>query len=518
MRYLIGMDLGTTNLKGVLYREDGEKIASASRTYETIYQPGNGVEQRPSDWWNAATEVFREITGGVSTEIRAQIQAICVSAQTPTLLPVDEAGTPLRNAIIWMDRRAEAELVRILERIGEQRYIAITGMQPDASFLPAKLLWYRHHEPELFEKTACFLQASSFINYRLTGNLSMDMDQASLTQLLDINAGRFSGEIGAAIGIDVEDYFPRPMPNNEVIGRVSKEAADQAGLQEGIMVVAGTSDAIAAMYASGMTQMGEATEVSGTSSLVFAGTHTLPQDYHTVSGHACALKGIPYVFNAPISATGASIKWYLQAFGEHEARMADEQGVDVYHVLNEEAALSPPGSNGLMFFPYLMGERAPLWNGHARGMFIGLTADTGRTDMVRAIFEGTAFALKSVIEEFKRNGTRIDRLRCVGGGAGSETWLRIKASVLNVPVLVLDAKTGDVPFGDALIAGSAARIYEDVSKSIAEIVRTERVIEPNVQWVRRYEALYPFFRKLYLDLDQDLADLAANVKILGACE
>lgn len=504
MNYLLGVDLGTTNMKGVLYNEMGGMIAAASQAYETFHYDNNCAEQDPNDWWNAAILIFKEITEKVDDTIKSQIKGICISSQTPTLLPVSAEGKPLQNAIIWMDRRADKELEEILQKVNESQYISITGMLPDVSFLPAKLLWYKKNEPEKFAGTKCILQASSYINYKLTGILSMDMDQASLTQCLDTNTGCWSEKIGKAIGIDFNEYLPRPVANHQIIGTITKEAAQITGLFEGIPVVAGSSDAIAAMYASGLCRLGEATEVSGTSSLVFAGTETLPKDYHTVGAHKCALDGIPYVYNAPISSTGASIKWFLKTLGQYEYSMEKVQGVGVYQLLNEAAAHAKPGSKGLIFFPYMMGERAPLWNNHARGMFIGLTMDTKREDIIRAIFEGTSFALKSVLEEFQRNGTKIDCIRIVGGGALSETWLKIKASILNLPVMVLDKKTGDVPFGDALIAGQAVGLYSDLSSSIKELIQIEKVINPNPDWVQTYEKIYPYFKKFYKDLDEDL--------------
>lgn len=513
MKYLLGVDLGTTNIKGILFNDMGGVISSASRTYDTYHNLKNYAEQDPDDWWNSAVSIFKEITEKVDETVKESISGICISSQTPTLLPISQEGKPLRNAIIWMDRRAEEELEEILGKIGQDKYISITGMLPDVSFLPPKLLWYKKNEPDNYEKTKCFLQANSYINYMLTGNLSADMDQASLSQCLDSKTSYWSQEIGNAIGIDLRKYFPNPVANNCIIGQVTQEAADLTGLKVGIPVVSGTSDAVAAMYASGLTKLGEATEVSGTSSLVFAGTESLPTDYHTVGGHRCTLDGIPYVYNAPISSTGASIKWYLKNLGHYEHSIAKEQDINIYKLINEEAAHARPGCNGLIFFPYMMGERAPLWNNHARGMFIGLTVDSKKEEIMRSIFEGTSFALKTVLEEFKRNGTKIDCLRVVGGGSLSETWLKIKASVLNIPVLVLDKKTGDVPFGDALIAGQAIGLYPNLSKSIKELINVQKVIEPNPEWVEVYDKMYPFFKKFYNNLDEDLKDLDSILKV-----
>jgi len=504
MKYLIGVDLGTTNIKGALYDEEGHLLANESAAYETDHTKKGMAEQNPEDWWEGARRIFKTIHSSVGKEIINQIAGICVSSQTPTLLPVNQDGEPLRKAMIWMDSRAQKEMERILDDIGFDHYVRITGMLPDVSFIPPKLLWYVNHERALFDKTSWFVQANGYINYRLTNVFSMDMDQASLTQCLDVSTGTWAEEIESAVGVDFGKYFPAPVTNDTVIGCVTKEAANETGLCEGTAVVAGSSDAIAAMYASGLSKLGEASEISGSSSLVFAGTQSRPTDYHTVGAHACSIEGIPYVFNAPITATGSSVKWYLRHFGLYEEQIEKEEGIKIYDTLNREVLESPPGSGGAMFFPYLMGERAPLWNNHAKGMFIGLSMSTTRKDMIRAIFEGTAYALKSVIDEFKRNGTEVNSLRVVGGGALSESWLKIKASILNVPVYVLDEKTGDVPFGDALIAGLAVGVYHNLTETIKKIIQVKKVIQPDKEWVEVYEKRYPFFRRFYSVLDESL--------------
>ena len=282
------------------------------------------------------------------------------------------------------------------------------------------------------------------------------------------------------------------------------------GLSCDTLVLAGTSDAIAAMNASGLVRLGEATEVAGTSSLVFAGTET-PPDYHTVGAQKSTMPGVPYIFNSPISSTGASFKWYFDTIGCDIERLADEEGIDLHELMGRWASRSPAGSGGVIYFPYLMGERAPLWNSHAKGMFIGLSASTTRYDIARAIFEGTAFALRDVISEFERNGTKTDSLRVVGGGARNDLWLKIKASVLGVPVLVVDKKSGDVPFGDALIAWRSCGVYDAGDNSMIEI---ERVIDPDPSWVEIYNAIFPYYKEFYWSLDEGLKSYEQTLKNL----
>lgn len=272
----------------------------------------------------------------------------------------------------------------------------------------------------------------------------------------------------------------------------------------GIPVVAGASDAMTCVYATGLTQLGEASESSGTSSLVFVGSTAQSACNIPVVTKPCAISGVPYIFDAPISTSGASLKWYLQAMGEIDKERADALGKNVYTYINEVADTVPAGSNGVMFFPYLMGERAPLWNSHARGMFIGMSIDTKHEELMRSVFEGTAYALRHVIETIKAAGGSVNSLRVTGGGAKSHTWNKIKASMLKVPVLIPDEKSGDVPFGDVLIAGSAVGLFTDLTKTINELIKIKEVIQPVDEWADAYDKLYPFYIDMYEALDKDL--------------
>lgn len=506
-RYLLGMDMGTTNMKAIILKEDGEVIASASRANQLIFPKANQVEQDPGLWWSNAVEILQEITKKAGKEVVSSIKGICISSHTVTMLPVDEKGIPLRNAMIWMDSRSAKELHEIEDTLGHGRYIRIIGAQPDVAFLPNKILWFKRKEPELFAKTACILQASSYLNFKLTGVFSMDIDQAARCQCLDISTMAWSKEIAQTIGVDLGQLLPEPKAVNEIIGQVTQEAARETGLVPGIPVVAGASDAMASMYATGLSRLGEAGESSGTTSLVFVGSAKKSAPDVPVVTKPCAISQMPFVFDAPINTSGAAIKWYLDTLGKEDLLEAEQAGVNVYEYLNQEAQKVPAGSNGVLFFPYLLGERAPLWNSHARGMFIGMSLDTRREELVRAVFEGTAFALRHVMETVKASGAAANCLRITGGGAKSRTWSKIKASMLRMPVYILDEKAGDVPFGDTLIAGSAVGVFPDLTAAIDRMIQVKEVIEPDEEWAKAYDKLYPMYLKMYQHLDQDLAEL-----------
>lgn len=511
---LIGIDLGTTNVKGIILADDGTVIASASRENKLLFPGPEMVEQDAALWWSNTVEILQEITRKAGPEVVKKIRGISVSSQTVTMLPVDKEGSPLRNAMIWMDSRSAAELHYIIDSIGFNRLVSIIGAQPDVAFLPNKILWFKKNEPELFSKTYRVLQASSYINYKLTGQMTMDIDQAVRCQCLDLQNLKWSEEIQKVIGCDLDALLPAPSLTTEIIGTVTPQTAALTGLVSGIPVAAGASDAMASMYATGLSRLGEAGESSGTTSLVFVGSDRRSATDIPVVTKPCSIDGMPYVFDAPINTSGAALKWYLDTFGQPEKDYAAAHGMNVYDHINQLALNAAPGSGGVLFFPYLLGERAPLWNSHARGMFIGMSLDTTKDEMLRSVFEGTAFALRHVMDTIKSAGGKADCLRITGGGAKSRTWSRIKASMLHMPVHILDEKSGDVPFGDALIVGHSIGVFSDLTASIDKLIRVKEVIQPDEEWAAVYDRLYPYYLDMYKHLDEDFIKLRKTMQEL----
>ena len=505
--YLIGMDLGTTNIKAILMDETGRVLARAARENHLIFPGQNMVEQSADEWWKNACEIFREITSAVDEAVLKRVRGICISSQTVTLLPVDASGNPLRGAMIWMDTRSAREMHYISMMLGHDHFVDIIGGQPDVAFLPNKIMWFKRNEPELFAKTAKILQASSYINLKLTGKMTADKDQAVRTQCMDINRLCWSDEIADVIGVDFNSILPEISEVTDIIGTVTEEASRLTGLPSGIPVAAGASDALTSVYATGLTRLGEACESSGTTSLVFVGSATASANNAPIVTKPYSVAGVPYIYDAPINTSGAALKWYLDAMGQPEKEAARKTGKNVYECFNEEVLDVPAGSNGTMFFPYLLGERAPLWNSHARGMFIGMSLDTKHEDFARAVMEGTAFALRHVMETIKASGAEAYCMRITGGGSKSRTWSQIKASMLKIPVMILDDKSGDVPFGDALIAGQATGVFTDMTRTIQNTIGIKETIHPVDEWASVYDKLYPYYIEMYQDLDKDFVRL-----------
>lgn len=513
--YLLGIDLGTTNIKGNIMDEDGNVISTASRPNHLIFPGPNQIEQDAREWWDNAVSILRDMTSAAGPEIVKRIRGISISSHVISLLPLAKDGTPLRNAIIYQDSRSASEVDYISNALGYDHFVSIIGGQPSVAFLPNKILWFKKNEPDLFAKTYRILQANGYLNYKLTGKMEMDLDCASRCQCLDISTMKWSDEIGAVVGVDFNDILPQPQSVDTIIGTVTAEAAAQTGLISGIPVVAGASDAMASMYATGMSRLGEAGESSGTTSLLFVGSPSMSRPDAPIVTRPCAIKDMPYIFDGPIGSSGASIRWYLDTFGQTEKMEAEKQNLNVYDYINQIALDVKPGAEGLLFFPYLVaGERAPLWNSHARGMFIGITLATQRAHFIRSVFEGTAFAVRHVMTCMKADGGVAESLRITGGGSRSRTWCQIKASMLHMPVYTLDEKSGDVPFGDVLIAGNAVGVFPDLTKTIQKLIQIKEIIEPVPEWEKAYDALYPYYVEMYQHLDQDLLNFKKTVDAL----
>lgn len=506
-RYVIGMDCGTTNIKAIILDSNGEKIAESSKTSEFIRLDNRGQEQDANEWWDNACKIFKDLANQVGKEVVDKIMGICVSSHTVSLLPVDKNGNTLRNAITYQDGRSSQELQYILDKVGYDKFCKLVGSLPAVAFLPNKILWFKNNEPELFSKTKYILQASSYINFKLTGQFTSDLDQATRTQCLDVDKLEWSDDIARAVGVDFNKILPKICSVDEIIGYVTKKAAIQTGLKEGIPVIAGCSDAMAAMFATGISRLGEAGESSGTTSLVFVGSKYRKEDNIIIATRPCTIKNMPWLYDAPIQTSGAAIKWYIDIIADQEKKYVDENGLNIYKYLNELALEAKAGSGGLIFFPYLLGERAPLWNDYAKGMYIGLGMNTSRAELIRSVFEGTAFALRHVIETIKSQGVEIDSIRVCGGGSKSKTWNQIKAAVLGIPVYVLDEESGDVPVGDALIVGHKVGLFSDLSEASKKIIKVKEVIEPNKDWEKIYNKIFPFYINMYKDLDDNLKDL-----------
>jgi len=501
---LLGVDAGTSSVKAVLLDLRGNLCAVSQAEYPLHHLRSGWVEQNPEDWWQATCIAIRGALAKVEHGPE-RVLGMAVSSQAPTLLPLDRSGRPQRPAMIWMDRRAEAEAVRLTELLGTDNIYRISGNRPDSFYVAARLLWLREHEPEVLKQTWKFVQVNGYINYRLTGRVAMDPAHAVLLQMRDYVTGAWSDALCSACGVDPEQ-FPEVMEGYKVQGEVSVEAAEACGLRAGTPVMAGTVDSPAAALEAGVAEPGIAVEMTGTSTVVI-----IPNDRGLTEPALIALPhalpGMHLLLGAMVS-SGGCLRWFRDQFGQAENVAAAEGGTDPYELLTRQADEIEPGSDGLIFLPYMMGERSPLWHSNARGVFFGLSLATPRAALVRAILEGTAFALRHNVETAVSAGAEVREMRSVGGCSRSDVWNQIKADVLGVP-LVLPRTTVGSPFGAAIVAGMGAGVFPDVSKSLQEMVHLERRFEPNPVNHERYMRFYRIYRDIYQHLKGDFDSLAS---------
>jgi len=502
---LLGIDIGTTAAKAALFGLDGRLQAVGSAEYPLYHVRPGWVEQQPEEWWQATVIAIRQALSQ-SEHGAEHIAGICVSAQAPTLIAMDAEGKPLRPALIWMDRRAEAEVAELENLLGTETIYRVTGNRPDAFYVAAKHRWYMKNEPELLARTQTFLQITGYINYRLTGLMSLDTAHAALLQLRDYATGEWSPDLMSACGVEPR-HFPPARPAHEILGGVSASAAEATGLHVGTLVVVGTVDGAAAALEAGAAGAGVAAEMTGTSTvMIMPNDKGITESAFIAMPHA--LPGINLLLGAMVS-SGASLRWFRDQFADAERQTAAQTQSNVFDLLTAQAAQAPAGSDDLIFLPYMMGERSPLWNTNARGVLFGLSLATSKAAVIRAILEGTAYALRHNVEVAQKAGVAINEVRSVGGGTRSALWNQIKADVLGVPVLLPEASVG-APFGDVLVAGLGVGLYTNVLDTIREVVKIKTRYEPNPTNHARYTEQYALFRSIYEHLRGDF-DHAAQL-------
>ncbi|MDP1713400.1 MAG: xylulokinase [Anaerolineales bacterium] len=496
-RFILAHDLGTTGNKATLFDDEGRLVASTFSGYETAHPQATWAEQNPDDWWRAVTNATRELLSK-SRVAPQEIAVIAFSGQMMGCLPVDAAGNPLRPCIIWADQRAVAQAAQLAEHVGEERVYRITGHRISPTYSASKIMWVRDNEPDLFARVHKFLHVKDFIAYRMTGAFVTDRSDASGMNLYNLEGGAWSDEILNAIGLD-----PRRLPDihnsTDIIGEITKEAAEQLGLAAGTPVVIGGGDGASAAVGAGAITEGPAYNYIGSSSWIsFAATRPIYDPGRRIFNWAHM---VPNMF-APcgtMQAAGGSYQWLQRQVCWSESREAGETGEDVYEIMNRRAAESVPGAHDLLFLPYLQGERSPHWNPKARGGFVGLQVTHTRADLIRAMLEGISMNLRTILQSFLDANARIDEVILIGGGAKGELWRQILADVFGRPTLrprLLDEATS---LGAAVAGGVGVGLFHDFSivKQRIEIVN-RHVPNPEAQAV--YNRLYPIFLETYTAL------------------
>jgi len=505
MGFLIGVDIGTSSVKTVLFDAKGGVVSSHTAAYE-MFQPQNGwAEQNPEDWWNATVDTLKKVmqTSGVSAE---DIKGIGLSGQMHGLVLLDKAGYVLRPSIIWCDGRTVAECEDITSAIGRERLIEISANPALPGFTASKILWVRKNEPWLYEKAANILLPKDYIRYKLTGEFATDVSDASGMNLLDVPERRWSDEILKKLQID-KAMMPRMYESCEVTGGVSTAAAALTGLAEGTVVVGGAGDNAAAAVGTGVVKTGKAFTTIGTSGVILAHTDEVRIDPRGRVHTFChAVPGKWTVMSCSLAA-GLSLKWFRDQFCTAETETAKGMGKDPYELMNAQIDRLPIGANKLVYLPYLMGERSPLLDADARGVFFGLSAIHTKYDMMRAVMEGVTFSQRNNLDVFREMGVSFSEMIATGGGGRSAVWRQMLADVYDFEVSTVQSKEGPA-LGAAILAGVGAGLFSSVPEGCDACVHkgtTQNPIDGNLMG---YDKFYKLYLKLYQDLEEDFKILA----------
>ncbi len=506
MEYLIGVDLGTSGTKTVLFDQNGGVIAHATVEYP-LYQERNGwAEQDPNDWWQAAASTVKTVLteSGVDPQ---HVRGVGISGQMHGLVMLTETGDVIRKSIIWCDQRTASECEELTEKIGADRLIEITANPAMTGFTASKILWVRNHEPENYAKCAHILLPKDYIRYMLTGDFATEVSDASGMQLLDVPNRCWSSEILEKLSIDPA-LLGKVYESPEVTGVVSAEAAKITGLKAGTPVVGGAGDNAAAAVGTGVVQNGRAFTTIGTSGVAYAHTDTVTIDPKgRVHTFCCAVPGAWHVMGVTQGA-GLSLKWFRDNFCGAEKETAAAMGVDPYYLMDKEAEQSPIGCNRLLYLPYLMGERTPHLDPDCRGVFFGLSAIHTKRDMLRAVMEGVTYSQRDSVEILRGMGITIGEMMACGGGGTSPLWRQMLADVYNCPVKTVRSKEGPA-LGAAILAGVGAGLYSSVPTACDELIRTNPPQAPIPENVPKYEAFYQLYASLYPALKESFKRLSA---------
>ena len=489
MRFL-GIDVGTGSTRALLIDAEGRLTASATVEHLPFVSPETGwAEQDPRDWWRAATIAIRDLISKNDVQPE-EIGAIGFSGQMHGAVLLDQHDEVLRPSIIWCDQRTSAQCVAITAKIGATRLIELTCNPALTGFTLPKMLWVRELEPDLWRQVRSVLLPKDYVRLRLTGDKATDVADASGTLLFDVAGRKWSHAMLAATEID-EALLPRVYESPEVTGVVSSAGAAATGLRAGTLVVAGGGDQAAGAVGMGTVRPGTVSATIGTSGVVFAASDKPALDPKGRVHTFChAVPGRWHVMGVTQGA-GLSLRWFRDQFaaGAEGAR-------DRYERLTEEAARIPPAANGLIWTPYLMGERTPHLDPHARAALVGLTASHTRAHVVRAILEGVAFSLRDTFEIFKEMKVPVEEIRLGGGGARSELWRQIQADVYGREVNTVEAEEG-AAYGAALLAGVGAGAWDSVDEACDSVVRIKSGAAPNPEAVEALEHHYRVFRAVY---------------------
>ncbi|MDF2959660.1 MAG: carbohydrate kinase [Paenibacillus sp.] len=482
--YLVGIDIGTSGCKVALFDPDGDVLFQGTQPYQTHYPQAGYAEQNPEDWWRAVCVNLRDMFKQTGINPK-QIKGIGVDGQSGSAIPLNRNGRLLRNAIIWLDRRTVKQCDQLVESIGQERLFAVSGNPMAPSYITGKLRWLQENEPELYKETSKFVQCNSYIVYKLTAEYSQDVSQGNGLHAFNIETKSWDYALAEQMGI-AGDLLPEIYECSDVVGGVTPFASSETGLAVGTPVVAGGLDAACATLGAGAVRVGEVQEQGGQAGgMSIVMDRPVKNDKLILSCHVVKDKWI--LQGGTVG--GGSLNWMRREF-------AGEADPHFFRLANEEASRIRAGSEGLVFLPYMAGERSPVWDPEAKGVFIGLSYEKTKGHMARAIMEGCALALQHNLKTAEESGVPIHTLHSTGGAANSELWTQIKADVTG-KVFKIPSSDSATTLGAAILAGVGTGIFRDFGDAVQRMVRISREQRPNQQNEYVYGMVYDIYLETY---------------------
>ena len=493
--HVAALDLGTTGCRTFIFNLKGEIMASDYQEWNSFFPSPSHVEQDADLWWSSIKKTISNAIKKSGVD-RSDITSVSVTNQRETIVPVDKAGNPLHNALVWQDRRTTGQVEFIKKKIGIDKIYETTGLTIDPYFSATKILWFKDKKPAIYSKAHKFLLVSDFIIHKLTGQYVTDHSNASRTMLFDINKLKFSEIIASELEVDL-DKMPDALESGVNIGKIT---TDETEFDKNTLVITGAGDQQSAALGVGVIKPGDIKCTTGTGSFILAFLDK--PKFDPQRRVLCSCHAIPgtWVQEASIFTSGAALKWFRDEVGYKECVKAEE-GQDPYVIIDAEAEKSPIGSNGLLLLPHLVGAGAPYWNPFAKGVLFGLSLGHERRDLYRAVLEGVAYDVRRNIDVFRELGIVPSELRLTGGGSRSNLWNQIYSDVLDVTCVrnVIEEATS---LGAAILAASGADLFPDISKAAENLCNVERKWQANKERHEFYEKIYRFSSELYKTMNE----------------
>lgn len=491
-RYLMGIDVGTSACKVAVFDEDGTAVAQSTRTYPVFYPEPGWAEQNPEDWWRGVRDAIQALfhEGRVSPD---EIAGIGVDGQSWSAIPVDQTGRVLHNTPIWMDTRAAALCEETIARIGSERILDLAGNAFNPTYSTPKIQWFKRFRPDIYRDATSFLQCNSYIVMQLTGERTQDVCQGYGLHCFDIRSLRYDDAMCDALGIDREK-LPPVFACHDVVGGVTKAVAKETGLKAGTPVVAGGLDAACGTLGAGVLEVGQTQEQGGQAGgmSICAGS-AIAHPALILSTHVVPDR---WLLQGGTVGGGGTLKWFHEQFGAAEDQLAKETGRSAFSIMDDEAALVPAGSEGLVFLPYLAGERSPIWDRNASGVWLGLNYGKTRAHMIRSTMEGVAYSLLHNLKTAETAGVTVGTMNAMGGAANSRVWTQIKADVTGRVIRVPASDTATT-LGAAMLAGVGTGVWRSFDEAVHRTVQIRREHVPNPANAGVYGKRYAIYLELY---------------------